>query len=93
VTTANAFFKTEGRVNAAAVMLPGGKVLLAGGSVNSTTGASTSEIYDPATDTLTAGPALTAGQGTSVLGVGLGNGDVMLIGGDKADTITQICRP
>ncbi|HZX92913.1 MAG TPA: kelch repeat-containing protein, partial [Myxococcales bacterium] len=93
VTTANAFFKTEGRVNAAAVMLPGGKVLLAGGSVNSTTGASTSEIYDPANDTLTIGPALTTGQGTSVLGVGLGNGDVMLIGGDKADTITQICRP
>jgi hypothetical protein len=93
VPTANAFFKTEGRVNAGAAVLPSGKVLLAAGSLDSTTGASTSEIYDPATDTLTVGPALTTGQGAGVLGVSLANGDVMLIGGSQTDAITQVYRP
>jgi hypothetical protein len=93
VPTANPFFKTEARYNAGAAVLPNGKVLLAAGSLNSTTGASTSEIYDPVTDTLTIGAVLTAGQGANVLGVNLANGDVMLIGGGSTDTVTQIFRP
>jgi hypothetical protein len=95
VPTANAFFNTEGRYTLAgtATVLPNGKVLLAAGSLNVSTGASTSEIYDPAMDTLTVGPALTTGQGAGVLGVSLANGDLMLIGGSQSDTVTQIYRP
>jgi hypothetical protein len=97
VPTSNAFFKTEGRTfapqNASPAVLPNGKVLLAAGSQSSTTGASTSEIYDPATDTLTVGPAMSTGHGSGVLNVTLANGDVMLIGGSLSDAFTQIYRP
>jgi hypothetical protein len=94
VHTANVYFQTEARTNpgSAAAVLPDGRVLLAAGSINST-GASTSEIYDPVADTLTAGPNLTTGQGNGVLGVSLSNGDVMLIGGNVSDSVTQIFRP
>jgi hypothetical protein len=90
-------FLTEGRINssggAAAGVLANGTILLAAGSLTSTAG-STSEIYDPATGTLTVGPAMTTGQGGGVLGVSLANGDLMLIGGDnKSDCFTQIYRP
>ncbi|HJV89480.1 MAG TPA: immunoglobulin domain-containing protein [Holophagaceae bacterium] len=94
VPTLNAFFKTESRQSNSGVacMLANGKILLAGGSVSST-GGSTSEIYDPATDTLTIGPALPMGQDSNEMGVTLANGDVMLMGGFNSDCLTQIYRP
>ena len=96
VPTANAYFKTEGRTSTSGngvARLSDGRILLAVGTPSSTTGASTTEYYDPATDTLTVGPAQTTGHGSGALSVTLANGDVMLIGGSNTDTLTQIFRP
>jgi N-acetylneuraminic acid mutarotase len=108
VPTANSYFKTEARTypgaNIKVAMLPGGRILLTPETLNATTGASTTEIYDPAFDTLIAGPVLTAGQGGmsgGAQGFNLGfdsdgnplAGDVMLYGGSQSDTFTQIYRP
>jgi hypothetical protein len=94
VPTQNAFFKTQTWVQDSngAILLSNGKLLLAGGTLTATTGGLT-EIYDPATDTLTAGAPMSSGHGNGVMAVTLANGDVMLIGGSNSDTLTQIYRP
>jgi hypothetical protein len=101
VPTANAFFLFETRTGAGMSMLGNGKIMIAGGSSSNggtraggfLDGTSTSEIYDPATDTLTAGPNMTVPAGNGVQAVTLLDGSVMLIGGSQTDTITQIYRP
>jgi hypothetical protein len=98
--------RSYGGANLKAGRLPGGKILLTSIALNGTTGASDTEVYDPATDTLTVGPALPTGQGStngsgSVQGFNLGfdadgnpfAGDVMFYGGGQSDTFTQIYRP
>jgi hypothetical protein len=99
--SASQFFKTEGRApnsaisNLNAIVLPGGNILLVAGSIASFGVTSTSEIWNPGTDTLTAGPTLSTGQGDRVLAVSIQNayGDVLIYGGDRADAIAQIYRP
>ena len=63
------------RTEAAATLLPNGKVLIAGGSFLSST-----ELYNPATNTFAAGPSMSAGRSfpTATL---LPNGKVLIAGG------------
>ena len=62
------------------VLLPTGKVLLAGGDNNSSTALNTAELYDPVTGTVSSTGNLAAGRATQA-SVLLLNGKVLLIGG------------
>jgi hypothetical protein len=101
LTTVTNFFLFETRTSSGVALLANGKILLAGGSTSNQgsraggapDGTSTSEIYDPATDTLTAGPNLAIPAGSGVQAVGLLDGSVMLIGGSQTDTMTQVYKP
>ena len=75
------------RVNFAAVPLPGGKVLIAGGSGASAVLAS-AEVFDPATETFTALPASGATElqtaRTAPAAAALPDGRVLIVGGDTS---------
>ncbi|HYM08628.1 MAG TPA: kelch repeat-containing protein, partial [Terriglobales bacterium] len=62
------------------VLLPSGKVLLAGGDNNSSTALNAAELYDPITGTVSSTGNLVAGRATQA-SVLLLNGKVLLIGG------------
>jgi hypothetical protein len=78
------------RTNHTAVLLPNGKVLIAGG--NNSPAIAGSEIYDPATRTFTTTGSMNIGRynATAVL---LGDGSVMIAGGNLADANTEFYVP
>ena len=71
------------RASAAAVLLPNGKVLIAGGMTGSTAATKSTELYDPATNQLSAGPAMIHARGSAPATL-LANGDVLIAGGTTA---------
>ncbi len=68
------------RANETATLLPGGKVLVAGGAIDNTTWTNTTDLYNPATNTITAGPPMNEARegATATL---LPNGKVLIAGG------------
>jgi hypothetical protein len=80
------------RTNASAILLPGGKVLIAGGQDSQGTLLSTSELYDPATGTfnLTGNMLSPRAQHTATL---LNNGKVLMVGGGQGMNSVEIFDP
>jgi N-acetylneuraminic acid mutarotase len=72
-----------GRFEAAAFLLQGGKVLVAGGTFASTGGTHT-EIYDRATETWTEGLSLRHDHGDGAASAMLPSGEVLIAGGFTA---------
>lgn len=68
------------RNNHGCVLLPDGRVLVAGGTGDPTPALSSVEIYDPTSDTWTAGPSLPMAVAGARM-VGLESGDALLTGG------------
>ena len=78
----------EPRVGHISVLLPDGKVLLAGGW-NETSRSSTAELYDPQTGTFEfTGTMMVPRQGMT--GALLKNGQVLIAGGDSAHNTSQV---
>jgi hypothetical protein len=71
---------TVAREDAAAVLLPNGKVLIAGGRDASGTALASTELYDPAGNSVTAGPSMGTAR-TFARAVLLPNGKVLVAGG------------
>jgi hypothetical protein len=65
---------------ATATLLPNGKVLIAGGADAKLGRTSNTELYDPATNTLAAGPTMSAGREAATATL-LPNGKVLIAGG------------
>jgi hypothetical protein len=75
------------RCNAAAVLLPSGRVLVAGGSTGTSAadGVDTAEVYDPTANTWTnVTGTMSSVRGDQPDAVVLGNGDVLVAGGENA---------
>ena len=68
------------RANETATLLPNGKVLIAGGAVDNSTWTNTTDIYDPATRTISAGPDMSDMREGAVAAL-LPNGMVLIAGG------------
>ncbi len=66
-----------------AAVLPGGKVLLAGGASSTTDVHESSEIYDPGSDAWSA-PVSTQAKRVDATAVTLPNGKVLVVGGESA---------
>jgi hypothetical protein len=79
VATANSM--STNREFATATLLPTGKVLIAGGFEGDST-SSTTDIFDPATNTFTLGPFM-SNQREHAAAVALSNGTVLIAGGDN----------
>jgi len=80
------------RARHTATLLPNGKVLIAGGMTNyldNSTATNTTELYDPATNTITAGPSF-AGNRKGHQAILLGANDKVLLAGGVSDT--QVAR-
>ncbi|MGZ3424885.1 MAG: hypothetical protein ACXVEE_43910, partial [Polyangiales bacterium] len=68
------------RVVPLAARVGSGKVLVAGGNGSAGATLSTTELYDPSTNTATAGPTMAVGRWNSVA-IPLAGGDVLFVGG------------
>jgi hypothetical protein len=78
-----------GRFGAAAFLLRGGKVLVAGGTLSSLGGTHT-EIYDRTTETWTEGPSMRHDHGDGAASVMLPGGEVLIAGGVPALTPNRV---
>jgi WD40 repeat protein len=86
---------TIGRASATATLLRSGKVLIAGGMIGSTAATNKTELYDPATNTLSAGPPLLHARGEASATL-LPNGNLLIVGGFDGTSIlssTEIYHP
>jgi Kelch motif/Galactose oxidase, central domain len=72
---------TVARASATATLLPNGKILIAGGFDSSTTATNATELYDPATNTLSADLPMSHARGEATATL-LPNGKVLIAGGD-----------
>ncbi len=82
----------QARANHAAVRLPDGRVLVAGGDGGSPAqfkGTTGCQIYDPAAGTFSAAASMAAKRGNHALAL-LGDGRVMAVGGNKNATGTPV---
>jgi hypothetical protein len=81
-----------GRVGHTASLLPNGKVLVCGGSAGYTL--QTTEIYDPLTDSFSAGPLMTVTRDRHTATILL-NGKILLTGGEdwKSSNSTELYDP
>ena len=81
---------TSLRANETATLLQNGKVLIAGGAVDNTTWTATTDIFNPATRTITAGPNM-GDQREGASAKLLGNGRVLIAGGrDSVGTLNSV---
>src|SRR4029077_1907204 len=71
------------RINAEAIALPNGKVLVAGGSDRSNNVFSSAELYDPPTHTFTTIGSMNVAR-SSLTMTQLPNGKVLVVGGNSA---------
>lgn len=77
------------RANETATLLLNGKVLIAGGAVDDSTWTNTTDIYDPATKTITPGPDM-SDQREGAIAALLPNGLVLIAGGrNSAGTLVS----
>jgi len=85
---------TAVRANQTATLLTDGKVLIAGGDGgdDDPLPLSSAELYDPATGTFTATGSMTAAR-TGQAAVLLGNGSVLLIGGETVGGQAEVYQP
>jgi hypothetical protein len=65
-------------------LLPNGKVLIAGGFNSGTTAVNTTQLYDPTTNTFSAGPPMTQARGGPTAAL-LPNGKVLIAGGNDGN--------
>ena len=72
---------TVARASATATLLPSGRVLIAGGFDSGTTTVSATELYDPATDTFSAGPSMSHARAAATATL-LDDGKVLIAGGN-----------
>jgi hypothetical protein len=73
------------RVGQAAIRLPDGRVLIAGGWTGSKASATT-EVYDPALNAFTAGPSMTTARGGFAVAA-LGRGRFLFTGGESGSRV------
>ncbi|MBI2393103.1 MAG: hypothetical protein HYV09_26195 [Deltaproteobacteria bacterium] len=73
---------SQARFAAMGALLPSGKVLVAGGT-DGTAGLSTTEIYDPAANTWTAGPSMGVARGGQA--IALPTGKILAVGGGTSE--------
>jgi len=72
-----------------ATLLHNGKVLIAGGMIGGTAATSSTELYDPATNKLSAGPPMLQARGEASAAL-LANGNVLIVGGfDGSNTLAS----
>jgi uncharacterized protein (TIGR03437 family) len=77
---------SEARTEQAAVLLPGGKVLVAGPD-------NTAEIYDPATGTFALTGEMPVAHGPDLTGTLLNDGQVLIVGGRNAPGVAALYDP
>jgi len=75
---------TAARGAATATLLPNGKVLIAGGFASGTTTVNTTELYDPTTNTFSAGPPMKHARGGATATL-LPHGKVLIAGGNDGN--------
>jgi Putative Ig domain/Galactose oxidase, central domain/Kelch motif len=81
VTPTGTLTAANGRSNQVSVVLPNGKVLLAGGSDSSNNALASAELYDPNSGTFSPTGSMNQARGSSATGVLLANGKVLVSGG------------
>lgn len=85
-------FVSEARFGHSAMLLANGKVLLVGGTGSVNGQSTTTELWDPFTDTFQYGANSLAIGRTGHTATPMQNGDLLVVGGALADAVTEIYR-
>ena len=82
------------RVKAASILLPNGDVMISGGTttLNGANGLTSTEIYDVANNTWSAGPAMSTGRRQHSM-LTMGNGEILIIGGTTTSGLVDHFDP
>lgn len=83
-----------GRLKAASILLPNGNVLVTGGTttLNGVNGLTSTEIYDVAGNTWSAGPAMSTGRRLHSM-IEMNNGEILIVGGSNSSGLVDHFDP